>query len=782
MSAPALLLDLIALQDQLHNERGIARFVASHARALLNRPGIVRRLFLNPSVSLPAALDPALRTSPLLRWNSAAEMDEAMNEGPSALYVMSPFADDTANTTLRLHARVPVIATLYDLIPLLHPDLYLNYAAYRVNYMARIERLRRADLLLAISESARKDALELLGLPPDRVATIGTGIDPQFKPLDLGAQPVAEPFKKLGLAGPYVMTVLGDDPRKNLPGMLDAMAMLPASVDRETKLLVVGSYGEEGRQRYRSLPGGKALGERLVFSGKISDDWLVALYQRAAVHVFPSFYEGFGLPVAEAAACGCPSITSNTSSLPEVLDDPETTFDPKQPGEISALMMRVLTDTSFRERIVRRGLAVARQHTWDRVAERTIAAVAAAADRLNRRTRLPVPRKPRIALVGPMPPARSGIADYNERICRELQYRCKLDVFMSHEDSRPSASLNRSRCLRARSLLNLVNPAFYDSVIYTFGNSEHHIETLDVHRAQPGWVWLHEVRLYGLLERYAHTRLEPCQADEFLCSTLRNQYARRTPFPPPSSTNIGYDFLRNCDIGFLDSVTQHARGILLHSAHAAEMFRRDLPPGAAMPPISLIPLAFPEVRPADARTFSAPWIIAHFGIVDPIIKNGSLLIRAFAELRRTDATLVFVGPVWHEFQNQMLALAASLHIEKKVSFTGNISAEEYGAWLRRAHIAVQLRAFSNGESSAALNDAIAAGTPAITNIQSTSGWPPGTITRLPPAPTIAQLRDAIENLLADPPHLARQSEAGLALARENSIPKTVDHLLAAIGL
>ena len=158
---------------------------------------------------------------------------------------MSPFDAVEGSLTQCPPADVPVIATLYDLIPLLHPERYLQRECDRTLYMSRIGLLRRADLLLAISESARQDAITHLGLNPSTVVNIGTGIDARFRPLQQGEERLERPFEALGLDGPYIMAVLGDDDRKNLSGLLKAMSRLPADVHSDAKFVVVGNYADE---------------------------------------------------------------------------------------------------------------------------------------------------------------------------------------------------------------------------------------------------------------------------------------------------------------------------------------------------------------------------------------------------------------------------------------------------------------------------------------------------------------------------------------------------------
>lgn len=744
MNPPGLLLDLTVLQGSAHSERGTPRYAASHARALLGIPGAVRRLFLNPSAPPPRHLAPDLAGSPLLRWHTAGSLREALAEGPCAFHLLAPydFSDNAASR--HIPARVPVISTVFDLIPALLPDLYPPHI--RTVFDNRLALMKRSDLLLAISRSAARDAVRLLGVDPSRVAVIGTGVEEHFKPLRPGEQVPAEPFAALGLDGPYLIAVLSGERRKNLHGLLDAMLLLPPEITSTFKLLVVGSFSDDDRKQHCDLPGAKRLGERMIFSGRISDEWLVALYQRAALNIYPSHYEGFGLPAAEAAACGCPTITSNTSSLPEVLGMPEATFDPASPAEMAALMTRVLADSAFRASLVERGLLAAREHTWARVAERTVDAVRGAADLLRVRTRLPAPRKPRIAFVGPLPPAATGIADYNERVCEELQRHCRLDVFLSHGDSAPSGLLRDSRCLSAASLGDLINPSSYDAILLTLGNSGHHRETLKVAERFPGWLWLHDVLQANLPYHHEFTRRVPDRPGD--------------PLEPPC----------RC-----------ALGVIVHSEDAGRLLRETVPADAQLPRVAVIPLAFPAPGPrAEGRTFHPPWIIAHFGIANAH-KHEALLMEAFAALPCDGSRLVFAGPVEAAIRDELSELANRLGVRDRVLFTGRMPAAEYAGWLHRAHLAVQLRDRSHGESSAALRDAMAAGTPVLTNMPCTEGWPAGVVARTAAKPAAVELRDAMLQAL-DSPGLARQSRAGLAFARENSMAEVVDLVLRTIGV
>ncbi len=780
MKPPSLILNLQALQTQLHGERGIARYSASLTRAFLDVKDLVRRLMLNPLNPMPDRLNPRIQMSPLLEWQTSESLRRAVEEGPSVYYSLSPMDTQIVFCHQLLPASLPVAATLYDLIPLLHPQKYLLDYTVRTRYMRQLEMVRRVDLLCAISESARQDAVEYLNMDPERIITVGTGIDDAFKPLLDGEALNTGPAASLGLHGPYIMSVLGDDPRKNLEGLLQSMCCLSKDLVASFQLLIVGSYSEAAQRRYRSLPGAELLAERLVFSGRIPDAWLKALYCGASLHVFPSYYEGFGLPAAEAAACGCASITSNTSSLPEVINFPEATFNPECPEEMGALIERCLSDDVFRKMIVEAGIKGAREHTWARVAQRTVQGLEKATARgfLEKAAYVCRRRKPNIAMVGPLPPAHSGIANYNERICNRLQEKVRLTVYTSHKDSGVPASLVKCRVFRGRSLSDLMDPYAYDALLYTMGNSEHHIETFELCREFPGWLWLHEARFYGLWSSAARMQMSETVSSGQLMSAIREQYGRRTPLIRDSSEACNPHFLRAHDMGLAYEIVAKAKGIILHSEHCRQCLKNDLPPGMSMPPIQRIPLAFPDVLSPVTRTFSEPWIIAHFGIVDAV-KHPDLLIEAFSMLNTTHLRLVFVGFVDPEDRRRLEQYAACLGCKDRVHFTGNVSDEVYQHWLLKADLAVQLRLYSNGESSAGIHDAMAAGTPVITNMQFSKDWPDDVISRVPLLPEASKLAVVMERHL-DADVLSGLSRAALDFAEKYNVDYVVDRLLEAV--
>jgi glycosyltransferase involved in cell wall biosynthesis len=476
----ALYLDVQGTQDDVHPERGIPRYIGNHTRALVARPGAVSRNALNPTVTAPAQLDREILSSSRLVWNTPDAFRQARVESPLAYHVMSPFhLHRPFEASLPPHAfdADALVVTLYDLIPLHHPATYLRNYSARL-YQSRLALVQSADLVLTLSNHTSADAVERLGLAPSHVVNIGAGVSPYFRRRENQQTRRARCASVNGLSRPFVMSVSGHDARKNTALVLRAFAQLPMSLRRALQVVVVGEISPDVHREYRRVA--REAGcpdDEIVWAGRVSDDTLRALYQTAEVFVFPSVLEGFGLPVLEAAACGCPALTARACSLPEILEWEPSTFDPYDVDELVSRLELALTDTSFRAELNRRGDAAVAHHTWDAVADRTIDAVAGV--RRSRRAHGPL----RIALIGALgdPPDLDTV-----RIARELGHLCELDVYAT--DHSPSVVEGVS-ALPVEAFDRVRTPHAYDAIVYALGpRSDPQVHNLARHTA--GVVWL----------------------------------------------------------------------------------------------------------------------------------------------------------------------------------------------------------------------------------------------------------------------------------------------------
>ena len=226
------------------------------------------------------------------------------------------------------------IGILYDLIPLVFPDEYLINENIRNNYLASLDQIRQMDLLLAISEASKKDAVNLLGIPEEKIVVINAGVDDQF--LAVANEAHLSMSEKVKEENPYLIYIGGTDFRKNIDKAIQAFAMNRTACEKNLRFIIAGRSTITDEANFMDIARRYGAADRVIFSGYVRDEDVVALYRNALALLFPSQYEGFGLPVLEAMCCGTAVITSNNSSLAEVAKGFAYLVDPYSIESISA--------------------------------------------------------------------------------------------------------------------------------------------------------------------------------------------------------------------------------------------------------------------------------------------------------------------------------------------------------------------------------------------------------------------------------------------------------------
>lgn len=263
--------------------------------------------------------------------------------------------------------RGRTIVTVHDLAFLIHPE-YAYPALQRFLAAAVPRALARADHILADSEATRRDAIRLFRLSPDRISVVGAGVEPRFRPLDRAAlRGVADRYRLNGF--PFVLTVGTLEPRKNLDGLIRGFALARRMADFPHHLVVVGGKGWLYEKIFAEVERSR-VGDVVHFLGFVPDTDLPALYNLADLFAYPSHYEGFGLPVLEALACGTPVLCTATSSLPEIAGDAAWLIPPGDDEALATALARLLSDADLRRAFGRRGPPHAAAWTWDKPAAR----------------------------------------------------------------------------------------------------------------------------------------------------------------------------------------------------------------------------------------------------------------------------------------------------------------------------------------------------------------------------------------------------------------------------
>jgi glycosyltransferase involved in cell wall biosynthesis len=345
--------------------RGVSIYAAEIVAALARRRAHRYVLFSNARagvpVGVPAASDAVEHR--FFRYPNRAFNAAVAFSGRPRLEDMLGGIDAAYLPNLNFAAtRAPLVATVHDLSFVRHPEFFTakQRAWHRLVDARRL--LARAAAVAAVSLHTKEDLIELFGIAPERIAVVSPAADPSLTPRT--ADEVAALRRRLGLARPFFLYLGAIEPRKNIAGIITAFAAMPKDVD----LVIAGGPGwldAPVRDRARSSPAR----DRIKFLDYVPPADKPALYSAAVALVYPSFYEGFGIPPLEAMACGTPVIASHATSLGEVAGDAGLLVDPHSVEEIAAAMLAVLEDHDLAALMRERGLARARMFDWDASAE-----------------------------------------------------------------------------------------------------------------------------------------------------------------------------------------------------------------------------------------------------------------------------------------------------------------------------------------------------------------------------------------------------------------------------
>jgi glycosyltransferase involved in cell wall biosynthesis len=768
-SPPDVLIDARCLQDPDYATRGIGR----HSTALLEgaraSPTIAR------GARLIALHDPAL---PPLSPRHRAVFDAFRTTAytgaltrPVWFLQLSPMTHDPLFVARLLHHAAPLTAAVvYDFIPLDDAARYLTDPKTRLDYHVALAWLARYDLFAPISQASAARLGTLIPAATADITVTGAPLDPVFEP---SAAPDAH-------ARNHVLVIGGGDPRKNVDCAIRGHAACAALQGAAVPLVVTGNYAPSQIDAMRALAAGSGGNAALLRApGHVDEAALAALYRDATAVVVPSLAEGFSLPVIEAMAAGAPVIASRIPPHSELISSDSLLFAADAPADLAAILARLHGDAALVADIV-----VAQEKIWPRFRAAEVAARLWGAFERRAAERPPPPpatvgigRKPRLALVTPVPPDRSGVADFSRAGCAAFAARTDLHIFTATANPRPIPDARSVQPLSALPYLS----AGFDRVVSVMGNSDFH---LGIHRLLTrygGACVAHDSRMLG-----------------FYCAlfgTERAQAIAGRELGRPVSTAEIRAWLQDesrLPATLLGEIAAAAEPLFMHSRRSAANTAKRLRipvtqlPFAAMrswSPDALLPAARAVARtrlglPDDAI------LIASFGFVH-WTKAPADCIAALEMLRgwNIPAVLHFVGAN-HMDPGSLRALARQCGVEQHVVFVGDFVSESlYRDYLLAADLGLQLRSFGGGAVSAALQDCITAGLSAVANEDLADAIDsPGYVRRVPDAISPVLVAEALATQLSEGAHKHRHDEARRDYAVSHSFDRYAELLCNAIGL
>ncbi len=801
-----LLVDMQACQTEGSGPRGVGRYSHAFLSGLMaeaRQHDVFAHLatHLPESVNLKGLPESRILRSPSLpAWGTNRDFRGGEQDSLDALLLSAFIAPAKADIVHVSHvfegfgervalpspgqsaAGQVMSATLYDLIPLLFKDHYFQDEGFRKWYMARMAWLRQADLLLAISESSRQDAMALLGIEPWRIVTIHGGISPHFMPPRDRQALRRELIHRYKLRERYVLYTGGDDHRKNIRGAIAGYAAVPHELRNDCQLVIVCGMGNERKQMYLNEARAACLQpEDVVITGFVSEEDLVAFYGTCDLFVFPSLYEGLGLPVLEAMACGAPVIGGGNSSIKELIARTDALFDAASSKSIGAAITKALSNKDYTDDLREYGLTKSKEFTWQRTANLALDAFDEAAKR-SRESGVQcavqgwLPRK-RLAIFTPLPPCRSGIADYNARFLPYLARHFDIDLYVDNCKVADEILTSSFRIFNAQDFEGAATQ--YDAILYEFGNSEFHAHMLPILQRYPGIVGLHDAYLSGLFGYLDFNLGISSYANEVLYA--HGAAARHYFAPVQKHPNaIGETMVR---LPCTKRIIDQAIGVISHSPFNLEIARTHYPEGWQAP-YRIIPqmVTIPQTWTEERRVFernklgfkSGDFIITSFGHI-AWTKWGDRLLESFLKSALRDnekVHLVFAGELAKDAFGQRLNDAIRRSGYKgRVHVTGFLSEQDYEHYLRISNVAVQLRTKSRGGTPKGVLDCLAYGVPVLVNNDASyTDYPDDVVVKLTAEPSIDEIARVLESICADFLQQKTYVNSGLRYVQEHHDP------------
>jgi glycosyltransferase involved in cell wall biosynthesis len=481
LSLSTLLVDARPVDHPTAGQRGIGRYVTGLLAGLRDIGAPVVALYGNETEADVLADTVAGLT--MQRWSPQVVREHAA-DGTWYLatqLMLHPIPLDPVPRCIT-DSRLPVAAVMYDVIPFRYPDVYLTEPNARLQAALRAPLARTVDALLAISHFAATTAADELAFPIERIGMIGAGVDAKFAPpaADTGDRPGVLPAS----VGRYVVTVAGGDDHKNTVGLLRAWAEVDRVLGDSHHLVVAGSHTPAVRHRWQVWADEAGIAHRVVFTGRLDDDDLVAVLQGAELAVTPSLEEGFGLPVLEAAACGTAAIASNVSSLPEVLDEPAACFDPHDPTAIADSIVTALTDDAHRAVLLAAGRRAVERWTWTNTASLTVDALGSIGPRW--------PQRPR------RPATRLAVASTDDQLVDALRTAGGDVTALVDNAGSPEPTHAAGDRWPVRAVGRFVRPWDFDHIVAVLGAAQQHTATSTMARSVPCHLWIGEDAMLGV--------------------------------------------------------------------------------------------------------------------------------------------------------------------------------------------------------------------------------------------------------------------------------------------
>lgn len=752
--------DSYAILGYMSRNRGIGNYTLSQFTAMINNDHDNKYFFLN-------LIDRDFKLSPMIENNNFTEdfvytgknnfllYNESYSEvigniikhyirenNIDIFYLTSPFETSFTLYKKEWFEGVKVVTTVYDIIPYIMKEKYLSDRNNFNCYMKCVENLRWSDELFVISESVKTDLVKYLSFSPDNIKVIWGAVDERYKVVDISDSEKALLLDKFGITKPFIMCTGGEDGRKNLDGLIRAYSLMPENIKNSYQLVVVCKLSENGMKNLKAVAKSHNVGNNVIFTNFVSDEELLKFYNLASLMAFPSKYEGFGLPIVEAWACGTPVLTADNSSLKEIGGDAVVLVNADSDRSIADGMAQMLSDEKILSEYAEKGVKRLELYRWDNVSKNIISLIN---NIQTEKISLSKQERLKIAFFTPLPPIQSGISDYSEDIINELCRYCDIDIFI--EETYNATPVFPSNVVIYSHKAYPSRRSQYADTVFQVGNSEYHFYMYQYIKQYHGTVVLHDCNLHGA---FYHMAINKGNGNYLLYRNLIDSDC-------PADTADNYiQSLKNgsalpdlYNMELNSYIADSADRIIVHSNYAKKkLLTKNIERN-----VTVIPLYAKTLMPADSRVlkqkngFSADTvIISAFGGIHAT-KRIIPIVKAFSELKKeySNVHLMLSGKPSEDIKQELEQTINSENLQNSVTVTGYINLDKFNEYIDMTDICVNLRYPYNGETSGSLMRILAKGKCVVVNdIGSFSEIPDNACVKLPSVEDMGESRETEE--------------------------------------
>lgn len=772
MTPPTIFVDARCLQDPGYRSRGVGQHSSALIEALRRhrwagkRPRIVAltNATLEPINAEQAWLFDEIQVGPDVGRAAIAEGVWFISLSPMT-------HDPTWVGGLLTNPAVYRVCLFYDLIPLAYPERYLARPEAAADYLVGMAWLARFDAFASISAFSQAELVRHVGIDPSKVFVSGvavrTALLPQARDKDV---PLAD--RK------WVVVAGGGDARKNPECAIRAHARSQKLQKAGIGLALFGSYGPDDRAAFRDFyakHGGRA--EQLKIFSHLDDEELRQVYRTGLVTVVPSFAEGFSIPIVESSAAATPVLTSDVGAHPELTRDSAWRFDPEDSKALQALLERLLAKPADWASLRAAQQNLWRDYTVDIVGGRFLKGILARAPKLRSGPAILKPLRPSIAVLTPLPPSQSGVADYSGATISALGEFADVHIFTNT----PNAKLDpRYATVSPLEAVSYTSRSF-DASVSVIGNSHFHTDIFDYLMVNGGACLAHDARMADF---YYHLK-GPDRAAKVASAELGEDVTAATVESWLSNP-------RQMKTLFLSEMVKASSTFMVHSPTTARILEETCD---AKP--SLLPFA--QYRPMPKGIGSKPAMVAARERLG--VENDEILLVTFGGVQHDrapgvlvwalrmlqmwglKARLTFCGVASDPMAAMVMDLARQASVEDRVLlYKEPVSDRVYNDYLLASDAAIQLRTYAMGGLSGALNDCIAASLPSVANEHLADAlMAPDFVRRIPDSLSSVLVAEAVLDILSSGQNKTRPTAKAVAYHRAHSLASYARKMMNALG-